>query len=76
MALSAPLNRSRPERAFLDANVMRGQLTNDLLLSSAAREPLSTWRVLDELRRNRPAGVSEAKIDSRIEAMDRYFPAR
>lgn len=77
MTLSLPLNRSHPERAFLDANVIRGQLTNDLLLSLAARDvfdPRWTQRVLDEMRRNRPPGVPEAKIDQRIDAMNKYFP--
>ncbi|MEV6286619.1 PIN domain-containing protein [Kribbella sp. NPDC051770] len=77
MTRSAPLNLGRPERAFLDANVIRGQLTNDLLLSMAARDvfdPRWTQQVLDEMRRNRPPGVPESKIDGRIDAMNGYFP--
>ena len=66
-----------PERAFLDANVIRGQLTNDILLSFAEQDLLNPrWSqtVLDEMRRNRPAGVIEQRIDRRIAAMNRYFP--
>jgi hypothetical protein len=65
------------ERAFLDANVIRGQLTNDILLSLAEQDLLNPrWSqtVLDEMRRNRPAGVSEQRIDRRIAAMNTYFP--
>jgi hypothetical protein len=54
------------ERAFLDANVIRGQLTNDILLSVAAQdvfEPRWSQDVIDEMRRNRPEGVSEQAID-------------
>jgi len=68
---------TRPERAFLDANVIRGQLTNDVLLSLAERdvfEPRWSQHVIDEMRRNRPAGVDEARIDKRIAAMNRFFP--
>jgi hypothetical protein len=66
-----------PERAFLDANVIRGQLTNDILLSLAEQDLLNPrWSqtVLDEMRRNRPAGVTEQRIDRRIAAMNTYFP--
>ena len=67
----------RPERAFLDANVIRGQQANDILLSLADREvfePRWTQNVVDEMRRNRPPGVSEASIDRRITMMNRAFP--
>lgn len=65
------------ERAFLDANVIRGQLTNDLLLTLAERDvfdPRWSPEVLDEMRRNRPPGVAEKNIDRRIAAMNEYFP--
>ena len=67
-----------PERAFLDANVIRGQLTNDILLSLADHDvfdPRWSRQVLDEMRRNRPDGVSEERIDRRISQMNRAFPA-
>jgi hypothetical protein len=76
MESEAP-RQARPERAFLDANVIRGQLTNDILLSLAEQdmfEPRWTAQVIDEMRRNRPAGVSEERIDQRIAAMNDYFP--
>jgi hypothetical protein len=51
---------ARP-RAFLDANVLRGQLTTDVLLT-LAHERLFTpkWsaEVLQEVKRNRPDGVT------------------
>ncbi|MEU8227951.1 PIN domain-containing protein [Kribbella sp. NPDC048915] len=65
------------ERAFLDANVIRGQQTTDVLLSVANRrvfEPRWTEHVIDEMRRNRPEGLSEADIDKRIRTMNRAFP--
>jgi hypothetical protein len=77
------VNRSRPlrgrqaEAAFLDANVIRGQLTTDLLLTLAERkiiEPYWSQTVLDEMRRNRPAGVSEERIDRRIAIAGLRFP--
>jgi len=57
--------------------VIRGQLTNDILLSMAEQEvfePKWSQHVIDEMRRNRPPGVSEEKIDKRIAAMNKYFP--
>ncbi|RZT27164.1 PIN domain-containing protein [Kribbella sp. VKM Ac-2569] len=65
------------ERAFLDANVIRGQQTTDVLLSLANRrvfEPRWTQHVIDEMRRNRPPGLPEADIDRRIRTMNRAFP--
>lgn len=65
-----------PERAFLDANVIRGQLTNDILMTLADNdvfEPRWSQDVLDEMRRNRPPGVSEEKIDRRITTMNGHF---
>lgn len=38
MSGSGDLHRGRLEQTFLDANVMRGQLTNDILLSLADRD--------------------------------------
>lgn len=72
---SAP-NSGRPERAFLDANVIRGQQTNDILLSLADNqvfEPRWTQQVIDEMRRNRPPGLSEKAIDRRITMMNAAF---
>jgi hypothetical protein len=69
--------RSLPERAFLDANVIRGQLTNDMLLTMANNdvfEPRWSKHVMDEMRRNRPPGVSEERIDRRIAMMNKAFP--
>jgi predicted nucleic acid-binding protein len=69
----------QPERrAFLDANVLRGQLQTDVLLSLAyARsfEPQWSAEVLDEVRRNRPPRLSEAAIDRRLDTMKRIFHA-
>lgn len=65
-----------PERAFLDANVIRGQQTSDILLSLAYRkvfEPRWTQHVIDEMRRNRPPGLSEKDIDKRITMMNEAF---
>ncbi|TCN37967.1 PIN domain-containing protein [Kribbella orskensis] len=64
-------------RAFLDANVLRGQLTTDILLTLAYREqfePRWSQDVLDEVRRNRPPGLPEAAIDKRLATMNRAFP--
>lgn len=66
-----------PERAFLDANVIRGHQTTDVLLSLADHdvfEPRWTQHVIDEMRRNRPPRLSEASIDRRIQAMNVGFP--
>jgi hypothetical protein len=66
-----------PEKAFLDANVILGQLTNDILLTLAESDVLNPrWSqtVIDEMRRNRPAGVTDQKIDRRITMMNSYFP--
>lgn len=67
----------RVETAFLDANVIRGQQTTDVLLSLASRrvfEPRWTQNVIDEMRRNRPPGLPEADIDRRIATMNKAFP--
>lgn len=66
----------RPERAFLDANVIRGQQTTDVLLSLADNDvfqPRWTEHVIDEMRRNRPPGLSEKAIDRRIGMMNGAF---
>ncbi|TDO47816.1 PIN domain-containing protein [Kribbella sp. VKM Ac-2527] len=68
---------NRP-RAFLDANVLRGQLTTDVLLTLAHERlfsPRWSQEVLAEVKRNRPDGVSEAKIDARFDQMNKVFPA-
>ena len=77
MKRSLAANEQPPERAYLDANVLRGQLTTNVLLTLAERrvfDPHWSQEVLDEVRRNRPEGVSEQKIDRRIAAMTRAFP--
>jgi hypothetical protein len=65
-------------RAFLDANVLRGQLTTDVLLT-LAHERLFTpkWsaEVLQEVKRNRPDGVTAERINSRFSQMNKVFPA-
>jgi predicted nucleic acid-binding protein len=69
---------AEPRKAFLDANVLLGQLTTDTMLSLAhARlfEPQWSEKVLDEVRRNRPDGVPESSIDSRFAQMNKIFPA-
>jgi len=67
-----------PERqAFLDANVLRGHLQTDVLLTLAdngAFTPRWSAEVLDEVRRNRPPGLSEEAIDRRLNAMNKAFP--
>jgi predicted nucleic acid-binding protein len=65
------------ESAFLDANVLRGQLTTDIVLTlaeSGVLDPFWSQGVIDEMRRNRPTGVTEARIDRRIAAMNSFFP--
>lgn len=77
MTESLSPNQAQPERVFLDANVIRGQLTNDILMSMAHNDvfdPRWSQGVLDEMRRNRPPAVSEAKIDKRIGRMNQVFP--
>jgi predicted nucleic acid-binding protein len=66
-----------PHRVYLDANVIRGQLTTNILLTLAERKVLDPdWsqEVLDEMRRNRPEETTEQKIDRRIRAMNTAFP--
>jgi hypothetical protein len=67
-----------PQRqAFLDANVLRGHLQTDILLTLAdkgAFEPRWSAEVLDEVRRNRPPGLSEGAIDRRLNQMNKAFP--
>jgi predicted nucleic acid-binding protein len=63
--------------AFLDANVLRGQLTTDIMLSLADRklyEPQWSAEVLDEVKRNRPAGVTAERADARFAQMSKAFP--
>jgi hypothetical protein len=74
---SPSIDEGQPERAFLDANVIRGQLTNDILLTLGEQDVLNPrWsqQVLDEMRRNRPEGVTEERIERRIRAMNTFFP--
>ncbi|MFD7153034.1 hypothetical protein ACFV9C_00460 [Kribbella sp. NPDC059898] len=64
-------------QAFLDANVLRGQLQTDVLLTLADYQtfaPRWSAEVLDEVRRNRPEGVPETKIQRRLDTMNRAFP--
>jgi len=77
MSDRASLRGRHREYAFLDANVIRGQLTNDILMTLAEHKvyaPFWSQPVLDEMRRNRPPGVSEEKIDRRIATMNDFFP--
>jgi hypothetical protein len=70
---SSPLQLNDPEYAFLDANVIRSQLTTDILFTLAEHEllgPFWSQGVIDEMRRNRPAGVTEQRIDRRIGTMN------
>ncbi|MEV6286390.1 PIN domain-containing protein [Kribbella sp. NPDC051770] len=65
------------KRAFLDANVLRGSLQTDVLLTLAFREefqPRWNAEVLDEVRRNRPPKLSEAAMDKRLAQMNEAFP--
>src|SRR5918999_3348411 len=64
-------------RAFLDANVLRGHLQTDVLLTLAdlgAFQPRWSAEVLDEVRRNRPGRLSEEAIDRRLRQMNLAFP--
>jgi hypothetical protein len=66
-----------PRVAFLDANVLRGQLTTDIMLSvahSGLYEPQWSAEVLDEVKRNRPAGVTAERADARFAQMTKAFP--
>ncbi|MDX6280612.1 MAG: hypothetical protein QOH03_1683 [Kribbellaceae bacterium] len=66
-----------PRIAFLDANVLRGQLTTDIMLSLADNklyEPQWSAEVLDEVKRNRPAGVTAERADARFAQMAKAFP--
>ena len=64
-------------RAFLDANILRGHLQTDVLLTLAdkgAFQPRWSAQVLDEVRRNRPPRLSEQAIDHRLNQMNLAFP--
>jgi hypothetical protein len=77
MTESTSPNADDPERAYLDANVIRGQLTTNILLTLAEQkvfDPHWSQEVLNEMRRNRPKKTSEQKIDRRIRAMNTAFP--
>jgi predicted nucleic acid-binding protein len=66
-----------PRVAFLDANVLRGQLTTDVVLSLADNnlyEPQWSAQVLAEVKRNRPAGVTAERADARFARMADAFP--
>ncbi|WBQ01828.1 PIN domain-containing protein [Kribbella sp. CA-293567] len=68
---------ANPPVAFLDANVLRGQLTTDVMLSVADSklfEPQWSAEVLDEVKRNRPAGVTAERADGRLAQMAKAFP--
>jgi hypothetical protein len=68
---------SSQPNAFLDANVIRGQLTTDIMMSLAYERlfrPQWSEQVMDEARRNRPPGITEAAIDSRFAQMNKVFP--
>lgn len=77
MTTGPSTDQSRPERAFLDANAIRGQLTTNILLTLAAQDiftPRWSSDVLAEMRRNRPPRVREDQIDRRISKMNEAFP--
>ncbi|GAB2661883.1 PIN domain-containing protein [Kribbella swartbergensis] len=64
-------------RAFLDANVLRGHLQTDVLLTLAdfgAFHPRWSAEVLDEVRRNRPSRLPEEAIERRLTQMNLAFP--
>ncbi|NIK55705.1 PIN domain-containing protein [Kribbella shirazensis] len=64
-------------QAFLDANVLRGNLQTDVLLSLADNDafaPRWSAQVLDEVHRNRPDGLSAGKMQRRLDQMNRAFP--
>ena len=68
---------ARPERAFLDANVILGQQTTDVLLSLAAEgvyEPRWTEQVIDEMRRNRPPGALRGRTSIAASRIDEERP--
>lgn len=65
------------ERVFLDANVIRGHLTTEVLLSIADRGvfmPHWSARVLNEAHEHRPKKTTAAKMRHRLDRMDTYFP--
>ncbi|GAB3824378.1 PIN domain-containing protein [Kribbella italica] len=64
-------------RAFLDANVLRGSLQTDVLLTLAFRDefqPRWNAEVMDEVRRNAPQGLPAGAIERRIAQMNQAFP--
>ncbi|WBQ01830.1 PIN domain-containing protein [Kribbella sp. CA-293567] len=64
--------------AFLDANVVRGQLTTDIMLTLAAERlyrPKWSPEVQAEAIRNKPPGASEQAVTGRFAQMDKVFPA-
>jgi predicted nucleic acid-binding protein len=76
MSASQPLKGRRPERVFLDANIIRGQLTTDILMCMAANKVLDPrWseRVMQEARDHRPPNLTEEAINHRFDAMNGYF---
>ncbi|WP_052589665.1 PIN domain-containing protein [Luteipulveratus mongoliensis] len=65
------------DATFLDANVLRGYQQTDIFLTLADHnvlEPRWSQEVLNEVRRNRPSGLSEAAIDRRLDRMNEVFP--
>ncbi|MEV8371278.1 PIN domain-containing protein [Kribbella sp. NPDC056861] len=64
--------------AFLDANIVRGQLTTDIMLSLAAERlyrPKWSPEVQAEAVRNKPPGVSEQAVSGRFAQMNKVFAA-
>jgi len=62
---------------MLDANIIRGQLTTNILLTLGEHdiiEPHWSQEVLDEARRNRPKRMPEEEFDHRLQAMNGFFP--
>jgi hypothetical protein len=77
MTESSRTSESAPERIFLDANVIRGHLTTDVVLSIADEKlvrPFWSEHVLDEARRHKPSDLPAEKFEYRLDAMNRAYP--
>lgn len=75
-SLTAMNTDERPV-AFLDANVLRGMLTTDTLLTMADWDLFEVkWStyVLDEVLRNGPSLLDIEKLDMRLRQMNIAFP--
>lgn len=77
MKRSSQQSRRPPERVFLDSNVIRGQLTTDILMSLAAKKAIDLrWsdEVMREAREHRPEDLSEEAINHRFNTMNHFLP--